>query len=170
MAPRTSVTGSSSWPTPTADVCIGIAPTEAMAERFRRKGSNGSFVEAGSAKILWPTPVARDWKGEGFDGQLPNAVRAAGPNSDGMWPTPVADGDRATDYAQGGMSLGRAARMWPTPKASPSGPDYAKATRPGSGADDLATSVAREEGGGALNPTWVEWLMGFPIGWTDCAA
>jgi DNA (cytosine-5)-methyltransferase 1 len=23
-------------------------------------------------------------------------------------------------------------------------------------------------GGGALNPTWVEWLMGFPLGWTDC--
>jgi DNA (cytosine-5)-methyltransferase 1 len=21
--------------------------------------------------------------------------------------------------------------------------------------------------GGALNPTWVEWLMGFPDGWTD---
>lgn len=19
-----------------------------------------------------------------------------------------------------------------------------------------------------LNPTWVEWLMGFPVGWTDC--
>ena len=24
--------------------------------------------------------------------------------------------------------------------------------------------------GGQLNPTWVEWLMGFPIGWTDCDA
>ena len=24
--------------------------------------------------------------------------------------------------------------------------------------------------GGKLNPGWVEWLMGFPIGWTDCAA
>jgi DNA (cytosine-5)-methyltransferase 1 len=24
---------------------------------------------------------------------------------------------------------------------------------------DLAT--------GALNPTWVEWLMGWPLGWTD---
>jgi hypothetical protein len=22
--------------------------------------------------------------------------------------------------------------------------------------------------GGTLNPTWVEWLMGFPTGWTDC--
>ena len=22
--------------------------------------------------------------------------------------------------------------------------------------------------GGTLNPQWVEWLMGFPIGWTDC--
>jgi hypothetical protein len=22
-------------------------------------------------------------------------------------------------------------------------------------------------GNGSLNPTWVEWLMGFPIGWTD---
>jgi hypothetical protein len=21
--------------------------------------------------------------------------------------------------------------------------------------------------GGKLNPTWVEWLMGFPLGWTD---
>lgn len=24
--------------------------------------------------------------------------------------------------------------------------------------------------GGQLNPTWVEWLMGFPIGWTDLNA
>jgi hypothetical protein len=21
--------------------------------------------------------------------------------------------------------------------------------------------------GGSLNPDWVEWLMGFPVGWTD---
>jgi hypothetical protein len=22
--------------------------------------------------------------------------------------------------------------------------------------------------GGPLNPAWAEWLMGWPIGWTDC--
>ena len=89
----------------------------------------------------------------------------------------------------------------PTPKSSPSGPDFARANREGSGGDDLATFVAREQigltkdglwttpcaddtgarkdkypqggtalstqAGGSLNPTWVEWLMGYPTGWTD---
>jgi hypothetical protein len=26
------------------------------------------------------------------------------------------------------------------------------------------------QAGGSLNPTWVEWLMGFPLGWTDLEA
>jgi hypothetical protein len=92
--------------------------------------------------------------------------------------------------------------MWPTPKGSPSGPDFARMSREGSGGDDLATAIAREmlptpasrdyrspnkkpysecgggsKGeqlpnviGGSLNPTWVEWLQGFPLGWTDLNA
>lgn len=56
-------------------------------------------------------------------------------------------------------------RLWPTPKSSPSGPDFARAARSGT-ADDLATAVARLDTG-PLNPEWVEWLMGCPIGWTD---
>lgn len=89
---------------------------------------------------------------------------------------------------------GIACGLWPTPKSSPSGPDYARMGRENSGGDDLATAVARtllptpnardwrsgkgrkdnghspqlpEVIGGQLNPTWVEWLMGYPIGWTD---
>lgn len=27
--------------------------------------------------------------------------------------------------------------------------------------------VSEAELNGALNPAWVEWLMGWPIGWTD---
>ena len=34
---------------------------------------------------------------------------------------------------------------------------------------NLSEFMQRTQGGnGKLNPPWVEWLMGFPIGWTDC--
>lgn len=31
----------------------------------------------------------------------------------------------------------------------------------------LANQIAEQAPGGALNPDWVEWLMGWPVGWTD---
>ena len=36
---------------------------------------------------------------------------------------------------------------------------------------NLEEVVALVDGltGGSLNPMWVEWLMGWPIEWTDCA-
>jgi hypothetical protein len=104
----------------------------------------------------------------------------------------AADGSRGSlMFKRGNPTLKGAAQTWPTPKASPSGPDYARASREGSGGDDLATAVAREEfktptsapfshggsggelhkqvapSGGPLNPQWVAWLMGFPIDWTS---
>jgi hypothetical protein len=87
-----------------------------------------------------------------------------------LWPTPVADGDRATIYKQGGIPLGVAVRrsLWPTPNAR----DYKGS--PGAGArargghqSSLPATIKEFEGDGSLNPTWVEWLMGCPIGWTD---
>ena len=44
-------------------------------------------------------------------------------NSQGLWPTPVGDGDRQTMFKQGGMPLGVAARRWPTPRGHETG-DY----------------------------------------------
>ena len=37
------------------------------------------------------------------------------------------------------------------------------------GSEPLITQVAQAEGAtdGVLNPVWVEWLMGWPLGWTD---
>ncbi len=64
-----------------------------------------------------------------------------------------------------GMPLAVAVRMWPTPRT----PDTNGPGRHGQGGLDLRTAVAESEpSGGQLNPTFVEWLMGFPLGWTDC--
>lgn len=37
-------------------------------------------------------------------------------------------------------------------------------------ADAVQRCVEPSATGGQLNPTWVEWLMGFPTGWTDLEA
>tara|TARA_R110002126_G_scaffold56376_7_gene150677 strand:- start:1969 stop:2265 length:297 start_codon:yes stop_codon:yes gene_type:complete len=62
-----------------------------------------------------------------------------------------------------------ARQMWPTPLARDCR-IIAGAARPkgAKGSEPLAVQVGLEEGTmtGALNPTWVEWLMGFPLEWT----
>jgi hypothetical protein len=69
------------------------------------------------------------------------------------------------------LGLARYVQMVPTPNAR----DYKGA--PGQGLRDrggrgasLPATVKDLEGSGSLNPTWVEWLMGFPLGWTDLEA
>ena len=79
----------------------------------------------------------------------------------GSWPTPAAaDAKGVKQYGRGNPSLVTAARTWATPTVC--GNHNRKGASPNSG-DGLATQV-----GGQLNPTWVEWLMGCPPGWTDC--
>jgi len=81
-----------------------------------------------------------------------------------MWPTP-----RATDGSHGGRVTPRKSRnggnlieavsasLWATPTAHPRTHTPRKVHH----GEQLANQV-----GGSLNPTWVEWLMGFPLGWT----
>ena len=149
LARPTGVIGSGSWPTPDASVAQdGEKPDTWLARREREKlkgqNGNGMGMPLTIAVQIWPTPTKTDAE-KGY----------ASP--------PGTTNDRGRQTLSGAV-------QWATPKAHPSGPDYAKATRPNSGGDDLATQVARRENGGALNPTWVEWLMGFPTGWTDLGA
>ncbi|EKO25398.1 hypothetical protein LEP1GSC104_3486 [Leptospira interrogans str. UI 12621] len=70
----------------------------------------------------------------------------------GFLPTPVAtngSGNRSPGSSKFRPSLIEMARKntWPSKKSE----------------DGLATAV----NGGPLNPMWVEWLMGWPLGWTD---
>lgn len=61
-------------------------------------------------------------------------------------------------------------RIWPTPVASMAKGSSPKALTRRSGANrskDRLDHAVMAQHGGHLNPTWVEWLMGWPIGWTD---
>ena len=63
--------------------------------------------------------------------------------------------------------------MWPTPTASDNRDrgnmsDQSIQRRIAIGKQiGLSTAVKETQIGGTLNPTWVEWLMGFPIEWTN---
>jgi hypothetical protein len=83
-----------------------------------------------------------------------------------MWPTPTVCGNhnRKGASATSGDGLATAvnfatpmARMWKDNGTSPSELARNSAT--------LATLAT--QAGGPLNPSWVEWLMGWPIGHTD---
>jgi hypothetical protein len=57
---------------------------------------------------------------------------------------------------------------WPTPRSCSA--MAATLTDKGDRFPNLETVLARTDKttiGGKLNPTWVEWLMGWPLGWTD---
>jgi hypothetical protein len=98
-----------------------------------------------------------------------------------MWPTPMMpNGGRSvkhvdkwkgrTAYHQGKkvqVDLAAAVRMWPTPLARDyKTPGMSKERLATRGPDNLTSAMRMTEGTGALNPTWVEWLMGFPSEWT----
>jgi DNA (cytosine-5)-methyltransferase 1 len=90
-------------------------------------------------------------------------------NDAGLWPTPTVCGNynRKGASAQSGDGLATAVKTWPTPTVN----DSKNCTLPPSQVkhDNIPGALLRdgEKAGGALNPTWVEWLMGWPLGWTD---
>lgn len=96
----------------------------------------------------------------------------------GLWPTPKSVEVNETPeqwekrrqqpkQKMNGMSLTVAAKLMPTPRSR----DWKGQTQRGIFApQDSLANMNNGHGkviGGALNPDWVEWLMGFPVGWTD---
>ena len=99
-------------------------------------------LETMARKNLWPTPRANDPEKRGdFDARNPRNGLPAAVN---MFPTPTAsDADKWSHQSM-------AYRI-----------EKRQQVR-------LPTYVSPEGGaGGSLNPNWVEWLMGYPVGWTD---
>jgi hypothetical protein len=119
LVPRTSATGSSSWPTPVA------------SDAGKDRGSSAGWgLRDAVRRLRWPTPNARDHKDTGANVDYKRVAARSKLAGAVMTRTP-----------------------WPTPTSS---------------RRDGLQSHGKNAITGALNPTWVEWLMGFPLGWTDC--
>lgn len=92
------------------------------------------------------------------------------------WPTPQAH-DASLGYAHrvgrfgtkhGGRNLNDWVMMWPTPAATDHKTPYrgeALAAQQAKRSKPLRDAISAPAGG-KLNPVWVEWLMGWPLGHT----
>ena len=137
-----------------------------MRDGVLSERTTSALPTSGTESGLWPTPTTQDniqVKGKDKRGTtLGGAVR--------MWPTPTVACATGGQTSRGGnrkneLLLAGAATAFPTPKNR----DWkGKSQRGnyGNTTDCLPNAVH----GGQLNPTWVEWLMGWPLGWTDLSA
>ena len=139
LAQTTSVTGSGLWPTPT---CPNGGRSVAHVTNWR---SERTAYSAAGKKVQV---------------DLAQAVK--------RWPTPTVCGNynRKGASATSGDGLATAVQMWRTPSASVVEPKSTVVKLTGRKPSDPQVGLA-DQVGGSLNPTWVEWLMGWPLGWTD---
>lgn len=139
-APLTDAIGSGSWPTPT-----------------RNDGLNAGYQKGQGDRVFLTLPGAVG------SAPIPPGKLVSGAGSQ-MWPTPgAAEGfnrRRALPAKKRNDGLETAARMWPTPTTQDA------SNNGGSSQYERNSLPLNAAVGGALNPTWVEWLMGYPLGWT----
>lgn len=92
------------------------------------------------------------------------------------WPTPSARSapDCPAERRRHTPSLEASVNMWPTPRASEykdCGPVGSKSQVHMDKRDYLCAKVKdSKQPTGKLSPMWVEWLMGYQIGWTELSA
>lgn len=122
--------------------------------------------------VVWCGDFPRSGMILGGQLYLPQALEPHTKETDGSYslPTPSA----STYGSNQGGSAGRTGKqrpsletmarknLWPTPTVFG---NHQNKIQGNSHLIGLATAV-----GGPLNPTWVEWLMNFPLGWTELSA
>ena len=98
---------------------------------------------------MWPTPTTSQARSEGMILQMRRLVE---------------NGTTTLQEAEAmvaGSLTPKRMKSWPTPIAHD-----AKETNAPSEANRNTPTLAAQAGG-QLNPTWVEWIMGWPLEWTD---
>ena len=133
------------WPMPTCqEVEHPDAEPTNTGRRLSKDGKSSHSLNLADSVKNWPTPATRDYKGVSGKGRQKRKGNPADtlPNAIAQYPTVTAN-ENASGTPAGNMQkmLGNDPRVrGETPE------QWSK---------------------GALNPTWVEWLMGWPIGWTS---
>lgn len=120
-----------------------------------------------SQRTAWLTPMALD--GERTKLKLESLAA--------HWalPTPMEFVRRFPTPCSHGKGGSNAAKKWkeiltnyPTPTCHDAKLAHPAPNKTAQGSPCLTERILEQEtSGGTLNPTWVEWLMGWPLGWTD---
>ena len=165
---------SSDWPTPAAQE-DNKSPEAHMAMKARMKGGpRKTITSLQVASKLWQTPSNADTLG--------GHLSRGGDRSDELllrgqvkqWPTPKAtEAGSLNRSPQGGppQDLAISAKQWATPRANEAQQQNSQDAHVA-----LSRQAPRSLIGGRkssentrrLNPLFVEWLMGWPTGMTDC--
>ena len=148
LAPRTGEIESGLLPTPAA-VSYGTSNNGCPGDGRLEYATKGKpSLETMARKGLWPTPTEGDGKASGSR-NTPSSKAHPGVS--------------LTDAVRRDGGTGRMQFATPRAQDSKHGQQRSRAERTGEkNGDNLSAQI-----GGALNPTWVEGLMGFPLGWTD---
>jgi len=154
------------WPTPTtqeiehpnAEIC------PKSGRRFSKDGKSTHSLNLADTARMWPTPCSNTRPNEGNVRLLRAKVMAGELSREEA--KAMLNGKDPFE-AQGVIP----AMKWPTPQASDhrdrgnlSNPSVQRRLKIGK---QLSLSMVVSPTSGQLNPTWVEWLMGYPTGWTD---
>lgn len=137
------------------------------SELYRKSGPVGSLVKMLLGSSVWSSTVCYlTWKPKTTPSKrllfqlVPSTPRIDGIGAS-LLGTPTAEMRvRSPKFRAGRVpNPAEAVRLYPTPKAQNC---RGNGERHGEGGPSLDVVV-----GGQLSPMWVEWLMGFPIGWTE---
>lgn len=170
------------WRTPAAG-----HPDKGGSQSPEKRLAGGHTLDLQDQAEYWATPAGRDYR---TPNSLPYSKRGGGAKGEQLanqvahcWPTPDAN---EASYSNGkfGMNLREASSTWPTPRSEDS-----ESCGNHSGATDSLTGATRcfpsflpapetsphgEESSASaptsrrrLNANFVDWLMGFPVGWSS---
>lgn len=146
-----SATGWQSWATPNTMDYLPQRSPEALKKQAEgsRKGRKRKRSDLAAAVKMWPTPTAQDGQNSTFPKSQINRGSLVGDVMKEMaavYPTPTT-----------GAGLCGGTGNYQKLK---------KLEEQGTISEEERKSMSQGNGG-QLNPYWVEWLMGFPPGWTE---